>query len=158
MEGIAACMTKNSFGWKFVVGFIVGVTPLFKSTVGSAASIEQNSSVQFAVTDLRAKITESLSPHLVLRSAGPSMRRDTDTDGILPLSIGGSATIRIFCTIVYVGTGRGPTISTRGTFARCSIRRSEFCQCMVIPLRFAWPVRTAELTATPPQTHTLPRE
>lgn len=46
MEGIAACMTKNSFGWKFVVGFIVGVTLLFKSTVGSAASIEQNSSVR----------------------------------------------------------------------------------------------------------------
>ena len=74
-------MTKNSFGWKFVVGFIVGVTLLFKSTVGSAASIEQNSSVQFAVTDLRAKITESLSPHLVCRSAGPSMRKDADTDG-----------------------------------------------------------------------------
>jgi hypothetical protein len=46
MEGIAACMIKNSFGWKFVVGFIVGVTLLFKSTVGSAASIEQNSSVR----------------------------------------------------------------------------------------------------------------
>jgi hypothetical protein len=46
MEGIAACMTNNSFGWKFVVGFIVGVTLLFKSTVGSAASIEQNSSVR----------------------------------------------------------------------------------------------------------------
>ena len=39
-------MTNNSFGWKFVVGFIVGVTLLFKSTVGSAASIEQNSSVR----------------------------------------------------------------------------------------------------------------
>ena len=39
-------MTKNSFSWKFVVGFIVGVTLLFKSTVGSAASIEQNSSVR----------------------------------------------------------------------------------------------------------------
>ncbi len=70
MEGTAACMTKNSFGWKFVVGFIVGVTLLFKSTVDSAASIEQNSSVQFAVTDLRAKITESLSSHLVLQIRG----------------------------------------------------------------------------------------
>ena len=151
-------MTNNSFGWKFVVGFIVGVTLLFKSTVGSAASIEQNSSVQFAVTDLRAKITESLSLDLVLKIRVSTDRKDADTDGILRLSIGGSATIRIFCTIVYVGPGRGPTISTRGTFARCSIRRSEFCRCMVIPLRFAWPVRTAELTATPPQTHTLPRE
>jgi len=66
MEGTAACMTNNSFGWKFVVGFIVGITLLFKSTVGGTASIEQNSSVQFAVTDPRAKITESLSPHLVL--------------------------------------------------------------------------------------------
>jgi hypothetical protein len=46
MEGIAACMTNNSIGWKFVVGFIVSVTLLFKSTVGSAASIEQNSSVR----------------------------------------------------------------------------------------------------------------
>src|SRR6476660_6444962 len=75
------------------------------------------------------------------------MRKDADTDGILRLSTGGSATIRIFCTIVYVATGRGPTISTRGTFARCSIRRFAFCQCMVIPLRFAWPVRTAGDTA-----------
>jgi len=67
MEGIAACMTNNSFGWKFVVGFIVGVTLLFKSTVGGAASIEQNSSVQFAVTDPRAEIAESLSLDLVLK-------------------------------------------------------------------------------------------
>ena len=127
-------------------------------SAGSAATLEENSSVQFAVTDPRTEINESLSPHLALKIRGPSMRKDADTDGILRLSIGGSATIRIFCTIVYVGPGRGPTISTRGTFARCSIRRSEFCRCMVIPLRFAWPVRTAELTATPPQTHTLPRE
>ena len=30
------------------------------------------------------------------------MHKDADTDGILPLSTGGSATTRIFCTIVYV--------------------------------------------------------
>ena len=158
MEGIAACMTKNSFGWKFVVGFIVGVTLLFKSTVGSAASIEQNSSVQFAVTDPRTEIYESLSPHLALKIRGSvdaQGRRYGWDIAVIDRRLGD---YRIFCTIVYVGTGRGPTISTRGTFARCSIRRSEFCQCMVIPLRFAWPVRTAELTATPPQTHTLPRE
>jgi hypothetical protein len=70
MEGIAACMTKNSFGWKFVVGFIVSVTLLFKSTAGGAASIEQNSSVQFAVTDPRTEINESLSPHLALKIRG----------------------------------------------------------------------------------------
>src|SRR4029079_8520383 len=70
MEGIAACMTKNSFGWKFVVGFIISVTLLFKSTVGGAASIEQNSSVQFAVTDPRTEINESLSPHLALKIRG----------------------------------------------------------------------------------------
>jgi len=35
MEGIAACMTKNSFGWKFVVGFIVGVTLLLNQRLAA---------------------------------------------------------------------------------------------------------------------------
>jgi hypothetical protein len=47
MEGIAACMT-NILWLEVCRRFIVGVTLLFKSTAGSAASIEKNSSVQFA--------------------------------------------------------------------------------------------------------------
>jgi len=69
-----------------------------------------------------------------------------------------SAITRIFCTVVYVGTGRSRTIFTRGTFARCFIRRSEFCQYMAIPLKFAWSARTAESMATPLRIYNLSRE
>lgn len=67
MEVNVACMIEDSFNLKLITGFFAGFALLFKITTGSAASLEQNSSVQFTVTDPRTEITESLSPHLVLK-------------------------------------------------------------------------------------------
>jgi hypothetical protein len=130
----------------------------FGVSAGSAATLEQNSSVQFAVTDPRTGITESLSSHLVLKIRGSvdaQGRRSGWDIAVIDRRLGDYPNFLYDC---LCGHGPRPNDLWPGTFARGSIRRSEFCRCMVIPLRFAWPVRTAELTATPLQTHTLPRE
>ncbi len=67
MEVIVACITKESPNLKLIAGFVTGLSLMFEIVAGSAASLEQNSSIQFAVTDSRPEISESLGPHLRLK-------------------------------------------------------------------------------------------
>jgi len=158
MEGIAACMTNNSFGWKFVVGFIVSVTLLFKSTAGGAASIEQNSSVQFAVTDLRAEITESLSLHLVLK-----IHASTDAQGrrygwdiaVIDRRLGDYPNFLYDC---LCGHGPRPNDLCAWHFREMLYPPKRVLPVYGYPFEIRVTCKDCQLTATPPQTHTLPRE
>jgi hypothetical protein len=73
---IAARVLNDFAGVRSTAAISAGLLLWFGVSGGSAASLEPKSSVQFAVTDPRPEISESLSPDLVLK-----IRASVDAQG-----------------------------------------------------------------------------